>query len=227
MQKWEGNTARIWQHWSHKLFYWAVNPKPCEQHTHTPIIVRPKAQLPTQLQDAEHPSTAVARGCSLTPTRHCFGHWTTECDGGGGLVSRWQHTSASPVRSMSAAWAIWLHFLQTKKEFTLIYIGSGWSWRAKAVHLGANWCLITTRLHVCCQDLNKRFSNDFTNRSYIRFTKPRNPTAAWDAGHSRHHTEQLPRTGAAGTQCCWGKHGTRSISLLRSLGVSCVTEKAA
>lgn len=108
-------------------------------------------------------------------------------------------------------------FFANQKELKLIYIGSGCSWRAKALQPGVNWCLITTRLHAFCQD--ECFSNDFTNRSYIRFTKPRNPTVAQDAGHSRHHTEQLPRTGAAGTQWCWGKHSARSISLFRSLGV--------
>lgn len=108
------------------------------------------------------------------------------------------------------------------KELKLIHVGSGCSWRAKALQPGVNWCNwcpIITRLHVFCQDLSKCFSNDFTNRSYIMFTKPRKPTAGQDAGHSRHHTEQLPRTGAAGTQWCWGKHNARSISLLRSLGV--------
>lgn len=86
---------------------------------HSPIIFKSKTQFPTQPQDKASPATAVSGGVfSLIPTQHYFGHRAINHDGRGSLRSRLHHTSATPVRSMSAALAILLPLLRTKPNRT-------------------------------------------------------------------------------------------------------------
>lgn len=82
---------------------------------HSPITFKTRTEFPTQPQDQARPSNSSSAGLLfLIPTQHYFGRRAIKRDGRGSPCARLHHTSATPVRSMSAALAVLLPLLRTK-----------------------------------------------------------------------------------------------------------------
>lgn len=186
--------------------------------THTPhthqLSSKPKRSSVPNHRIKNGPRRAAAQGCFLTSAQRCCGHGAIRRDRGAALMTRRQHTAASPQgecqQSLTAA---------AQGEQALCRVSQPGSGRVSDHHQPSH-----------SLPGPKCFNLGFANKYCTIFAKPRIPTMAQGPRHGRHHTEQqihaCLRTG--GGWGCSTDGGTRLPALAtssQSQGAECQSSR--